>query len=218
MWTVAGQPCPCPRQRLYDDPLMTSARKLPLASRRDRPGCGRILRANTIGQMRRSMAQKANPATRHVISINDLSDKDIETIFEIAQSFLTELPDPHFPYRIGRSTKIASDFILASLFFEPSHAHAAVVRKRHAASRRRGHHQRRSGHQLGRQRREPRRFRAGHLQLCRHHGDPPSARRRGPAGGGLFADPGHQRRRRQPRASDPDAVRPVHADARRTSG
>lgn len=63
---------------------------------------------------------KANPATRHVISINDLSDKDIETIFEVAQSFLNELPDPRFPYRIGRSTQTASDFILASLFYEPS--------------------------------------------------------------------------------------------------
>jgi len=66
------------------------------------------------------MAQIANPATRHVISINDLSDKDIETIFEIARGFLKELPDPHFPYRIGRSSKIASNYILASLFFEPS--------------------------------------------------------------------------------------------------
>jgi aspartate carbamoyltransferase catalytic subunit len=66
------------------------------------------------------MTQKAMPATRHVISINDLSDKDIETIFELTQSFLNELPDPHVPYRIGRSTKIASDFILASLFYEPS--------------------------------------------------------------------------------------------------
>src|SRR5215217_292251 len=66
------------------------------------------------------MAQIANPATRHVISINDLSDKDIESIFEIARAFLKELPDPHFPYRIGRSSKIASNFILASLFFEPS--------------------------------------------------------------------------------------------------
>ncbi|MEA2904549.1 MAG: aspartate carbamoyltransferase catalytic subunit [Alphaproteobacteria bacterium] len=66
------------------------------------------------------MAHKANPATRHVISINDLSDKDIETIFEIAQSYLDELPDPHFPYRIGRSSKVASNVILASLFYEPS--------------------------------------------------------------------------------------------------
>src|SRR3954468_22168057 len=67
----------------------------------------------------KSLASKS-PATRHIISINDLSDKDIETIFEIAQSYLDELPDPHFPYRIGRSTKIASNFILASLFYEPS--------------------------------------------------------------------------------------------------
>ena len=66
------------------------------------------------------MAHKANPATRHVTSINDLSDKDIDTIFELTQSYLNELPDPHFPYRIGRSTKVASNFILASLFYEPS--------------------------------------------------------------------------------------------------
>ena len=66
------------------------------------------------------MAHKANPATRHVTSINDLSDKDIDTIFELAQSYLNELPDPHFPYRIGRSTKVASNCILASLFYEPS--------------------------------------------------------------------------------------------------
>src|SRR3954468_23250291 len=67
----------------------------------------------------KSLASKS-PATRHIISINDLSDKDIETIFEIAQSYLDELPDPRVPYRIGRSTKVASNFILASLFYEPS--------------------------------------------------------------------------------------------------
>src|SRR5882762_9842916 len=66
------------------------------------------------------MASKAQPATRHIISINDLSDKDIETIFETAQAYLDELPDPNIPYRIGRSTKVASNFILASLFYEPS--------------------------------------------------------------------------------------------------
>ncbi len=62
---------------------------------------------------------KAQP-TRHIVSINDLSNKDIETIFEIAQSYLRELPDPNFSYRIGRSTNLASDFILATLFYEPS--------------------------------------------------------------------------------------------------
>jgi aspartate carbamoyltransferase catalytic subunit len=65
------------------------------------------------------MANKAQP-TRHIISINDLSNKDIETVFEIAQAYLDELPDPNFTYRIGRSTNVASDFILATLFYEPS--------------------------------------------------------------------------------------------------
>src|SRR5437660_4814843 len=66
------------------------------------------------------MVSKPHPATRHVISINDLSDKEIETIFDVAQSYLDELPDRHFPYRAGPSPNIASNFILASLFYEPS--------------------------------------------------------------------------------------------------
>ena len=66
------------------------------------------------------MASKPRPITRHVISINDLSNKEIETIFDVAQSFLDELPDPKFPYRIGRSTTVGAKFILATLFYEPS--------------------------------------------------------------------------------------------------
>src|SRR5438309_4393583 len=66
------------------------------------------------------MAHQASPATRHVTSLNDLSDKDIEAIFHLAQSYLDELPDRNFSYRIGRSTNVASDFILATLFYEPS--------------------------------------------------------------------------------------------------
>jgi aspartate carbamoyltransferase catalytic subunit len=66
-----------------------------------------------------NMASKVH-TTRHIISINDLSNADIETVFELAQSFLDKLPDPRFAYRIGRSTDIASDFILATLFYEPS--------------------------------------------------------------------------------------------------
>ena len=58
--------------------------------------------------------------TRHIVSINDLSNKDIETVFEVAQSYLDELPDRNFSYRIGRSTNIATDSILATLFYEPS--------------------------------------------------------------------------------------------------
>jgi aspartate carbamoyltransferase catalytic subunit len=63
---------------------------------------------------------KAQPPTRHIVSINDLTNKEIETIFEVAQGFLKELADDHVPYRIGRSTNLASKFILASLFYEPS--------------------------------------------------------------------------------------------------
>jgi aspartate carbamoyltransferase catalytic subunit len=70
--------------------------------------------------MASKMASKALPATRHVVSINDLSDKDIETIFDTAQAFLKQLPDKHVSYRIGRSTDVASNHILASLFYEPS--------------------------------------------------------------------------------------------------
>jgi aspartate carbamoyltransferase catalytic subunit len=66
------------------------------------------------------MAPKAKPATRHVVSINDLSNADIEAVFEVAQSYLDELPDANLPYRIGRSTNAAPNSILASLFYEPS--------------------------------------------------------------------------------------------------
>jgi aspartate carbamoyltransferase catalytic subunit len=63
---------------------------------------------------------KPQPLTRHIVSINDLTNKEIETIFQVAQGFLKELADRNVPYRIGRGTSIASKFILASLFYEPS--------------------------------------------------------------------------------------------------
>jgi aspartate carbamoyltransferase catalytic subunit len=63
---------------------------------------------------------RPQPLTRHIISINDLTNKEIETIFEVAQGFLKELVDAHIPYRVGRSTNLASKSILASLFYEPS--------------------------------------------------------------------------------------------------
>ena len=63
---------------------------------------------------------KAQPLTRHIVSINDLTNKEIETIFQVATGFLKELADNHIPYRIGRGTSIASKFILATLFYEPS--------------------------------------------------------------------------------------------------
>jgi len=63
---------------------------------------------------------KIQPLTRHIVSINDLTNAEIETVFEVAQGFLKELRDPKIHYRIGRSTNLASKSILASLFYEPS--------------------------------------------------------------------------------------------------
>ena len=67
-----------------------------------------------------ALMTKRQPLTRHLVSINDLSNKEIETVFEVAQGLLKELADPDIPYRIGRGTNVASKSILASLFYEPS--------------------------------------------------------------------------------------------------
>jgi aspartate carbamoyltransferase catalytic subunit len=63
---------------------------------------------------------KSQPLTRHIVSINDLTNKEIETIFEVAQGLLKELADPEVPYRIGRGNDLASRHVLATLFYEPS--------------------------------------------------------------------------------------------------
>jgi aspartate carbamoyltransferase catalytic subunit len=63
---------------------------------------------------------KPQPLTRHIVSINDLTNKEIETIFQVAAGFLRELADKNIPYRLGRGTDVASKFILATLFYEPS--------------------------------------------------------------------------------------------------
>jgi aspartate carbamoyltransferase catalytic subunit len=60
------------------------------------------------------------PLTRHVVSINDLTNKEIEAVFEMAQSYLSELSDKSLPYRISRSTNVGAKCILATLFYEPS--------------------------------------------------------------------------------------------------
>jgi aspartate carbamoyltransferase catalytic subunit len=67
-----------------------------------------------------ALMAKTQPLTRHIVSINDLTNKEIETIFQVAQGFLRELADDNIPYRIGRGSTIASKYILASLFYEPS--------------------------------------------------------------------------------------------------
>lgn len=66
------------------------------------------------------MPVKQQSTTRHVVSINDLSNEEIETVFDLAQSYLSNPSDKNAPYRIGRGRKSAADYILASLFYEPS--------------------------------------------------------------------------------------------------
>lgn len=66
------------------------------------------------------MASRTPPLTRHVVSINDLTNQEIEGIFDIAQRYLDELGDPNLDYRIAQSTDLGSKFILATLFYEPS--------------------------------------------------------------------------------------------------
>jgi aspartate carbamoyltransferase catalytic subunit len=66
------------------------------------------------------MASKTAPLTRHVVSINDLANSEIEAIFHIAQRYLDELGDPNLEYRIAQSTDVGAKFILATLFYEPS--------------------------------------------------------------------------------------------------
>ncbi len=60
------------------------------------------------------------PALRHVTSINDLTNDEIERVFSLSESYLAELGDPVIPYRIARGTQKAPGRILASLFYEPS--------------------------------------------------------------------------------------------------
>jgi aspartate carbamoyltransferase catalytic subunit len=68
----------------------------------------------------RNMTPQSKAVTRHLVSINDLSNSEIECVFEVAQSFLNELADRRLKYRIGRGKRVAPDSILATLFFEPS--------------------------------------------------------------------------------------------------
>jgi aspartate carbamoyltransferase catalytic subunit len=57
---------------------------------------------------------------RHLTSINDLTNNEIERVFSLAEKFLAERGDPATHYRIGRSTDSCAGYIMATLFYEPS--------------------------------------------------------------------------------------------------
>src|SRR6478609_3841686 len=57
---------------------------------------------------------------RSVVSIDDLTNDEIEAIFQLADRFLAEMATPGRPYRIRGRSDVARDFVLATLFFEAS--------------------------------------------------------------------------------------------------
>lgn len=62
----------------------------------------------------------AQGVSRSVVSIDDLDNAEIEAVFELADRFLDEMATPGKPYRIRGRRTLARDYILATLFYEPS--------------------------------------------------------------------------------------------------
>lgn len=58
--------------------------------------------------------------SRSVISIDDLDNEEIDSIFQLADRLLDEMATPGKPYRVRGRRGVARDFILATLFYEPS--------------------------------------------------------------------------------------------------
>src|SRR3954453_20844020 len=57
---------------------------------------------------------------RSVVSIDDLTNEEIEAIFQLADRFLAETAAKDKPYKVRGRSKLARDYILATLFFEAS--------------------------------------------------------------------------------------------------
>jgi aspartate carbamoyltransferase catalytic subunit len=57
---------------------------------------------------------------RHVNSINDLDNSEIDEIFNLADKYSATMADPNTRYQIRGRRKDAGNFILATLFYEPS--------------------------------------------------------------------------------------------------
>jgi aspartate carbamoyltransferase catalytic subunit len=57
---------------------------------------------------------------RDIISINDLQNEEIEEIFALADEYCETMANPESPHQIRGRLDIASKFILATLFYEPS--------------------------------------------------------------------------------------------------
>ncbi len=58
--------------------------------------------------------------TRSVVSIDDLSNSEIEAVFRLADQYLSEMGTPGKPFRVSGRRGDAEQYILATIFFEPS--------------------------------------------------------------------------------------------------
>lgn len=57
---------------------------------------------------------------RHLVTIDDLSEDEIQQIFALADQFLGDHGDPQTPHRMSGRQTLAEQFILATLFYEAS--------------------------------------------------------------------------------------------------
>jgi len=57
---------------------------------------------------------------RDVCTINDLTNEEIEEIFDLADRFLAEMGKPERPHQIGGRRSDAAGQVMTSLFYEPS--------------------------------------------------------------------------------------------------
>src|SRR5437868_3114740 len=57
---------------------------------------------------------------RDIVTIDDLTNDEINTLFELADEFLANNSAPEVPHRIRGKQRLASEHILATLFYEPS--------------------------------------------------------------------------------------------------
>lgn len=58
--------------------------------------------------------------SRSLVSIDDLTNDEIEAIFELADRFLDEMATSGKPHRVRGRRTLARDYILSTLFYEPS--------------------------------------------------------------------------------------------------
>ena len=57
---------------------------------------------------------------RHLVTIDDLTEAEIESIFTLTDEFLAEMALPEKPHRVAGRKTLAQNFILATLFYEAS--------------------------------------------------------------------------------------------------